>query len=189
MKHPLFLTIFIVASAVLTTHTTEECSIILTSKWCDLDGNCKKAIQFEGKWMLVGSITFKKKAKDPIYIDTISLHWNGEQLDNLIASLYKKNISKDFLPIEDNLICDGIWNKKKQTLILNFDEKETLDPTTIFYLVLTIPETVEQLLKTGSFQIEEESLPQPFKHCAQSEKLSLAINTPPCTPPPTTLIQ
>ena len=170
--------------------TEEKCTIILASQWCDLDGNCKKAVQFDGKWMLVGSITFKKKLKDPISIDTLNLRWDGDHLDNLIASLYKKNISKDFLPIEDNLICDGLWNKKKQTLILNFDEKETLDPTTIFYLVLTIPETIEPLIKKGSFRLEEECLPQQFKHCAQNEKLSLAINdTQPDSAPQNNIIR
>lgn len=160
--------------------TAEEFNIILKSKWCDLDGNCTKVNDFGGKWVLVGSITFKKRCKDPICIETISLHWNGEQLDNLIASLYKKNLEKDhFLPIEENLVCDGTWNKTKQTLLLNFDEKENLAPTTIFYLVLTVPESIEPILKNGFFSLEEHYLPKPFKQCAQTEKLSLAINTTP----------
>ena len=62
----------------------------------------------------------------------------GENIENLISSLYKKVPNKEFLPIEDNLICDGIWNKKTQTIILPFEEKETLGPSTKFYLVLTI---------------------------------------------------
>ena len=155
----------------------EEFNIVLKSKWCDLDGNCTKATQFGGKWMLVGSITFKKRCKDPICIETINLRWNGEKIDNLIASLYKKNFDKEaFLPIEENLVCDGIWNKNKQTLILNFDERENLGPTTVFYLVLTVPEEIEQILKKGSFSLEEQCLPKPFKQCAQQEKLSLAMN-------------
>ena len=155
----------------------ESFNIILKSKWCDLDGNCTKAAEFGGKWILVGSITFKKRCKDPISMETINLHWNGEMIDNLTASLYRKNLDKElFLPIEENLICDGIWNKKKQTLILNFDEKENLAPTTVFYLVLTVPELIEPILKRGAFYLEEQCLPKPFKQCAQNEKLSLAIN-------------
>ena len=155
----------------------ENFNIILKSKWCDLDENCSKATDFGGKWILVGSITFKKRCKNPICIETINLHWNGEPLDNLIASLYKKNLDKEnFLPIEENLICDGMWNKNKQTLVLNFDEKENLAPTTVFYLVLTVPESIEPILKKGSFCLEEQCLPKPFKQCAQNEKLSLAIN-------------
>ena len=153
-----------------------ECSITLKPKWRDLDGNCSKAIQFGGKWVLVGSITFKR-CKDPISIDTLNLHWNGEPLDNLIASLYRKNLDKEvFMPIEENLVCDGIWSKSKQTLILNFDEKESLAPTTVFYLVLTVPEEIEPILKKGSFCLEDQCLPKPFKQCAQQEKLSLALN-------------
>lgn len=153
-----------------------ECSITLKPKWRDLDGNSTKAAQFGGKWILVGSITFKR-CKDPIFIETINLHWNGEPLDNLIASLYRKNLDKElFMPIEENLVCDGIWSKNKQTLILNFDEKENLAPTTVFYLVLTVPEDIEPILTMGSFSLEDQCLPKPFKQCAQQEKLSLAFN-------------
>jgi hypothetical protein len=156
----------------------EEFNIILKPKWSNLDADCSKCAEFGGKWILVGSITFKKRCKDPICIETINLHWNGEPIDNLIASLYKKNLDKDnFLPIEENLVCDGIWNKNKQTLVLNFDEKENLALTTVFYLVLTVPDSIEPILKKGSFYLEEQCLPKPFKPCAQNEKLSLAFNS------------
>src|SRR5579872_1259450 len=156
--------------------TVEDFDICIKSKWCDLDGKCIKSDDFGGKWILVGSIKFKKRCKSPVCLENITLHWNGEHLDNLVGSLYKKDLDKDFLPIEDNLICDGLWNKKKQQLIFIFDEKENLGPTTIFYLVLTVPEGIESILKKGSFCIEEQCLPKPFKQCAQQEKLSLVLN-------------
>jgi len=171
-----------VLSIIFSTLPTQNCkaenfNIILKSKWCNLDENCSKATDFGGKWILVGSIKFIRRCKDPVCIETINLHWNGQTIDNLVASLYKKNLDKEtFLPIEENLICDGIWNKNKQTLVFNFDEKENLGPTTIFYLVLTVPESIEPILKKGSFCLEEQCLPKPFKQCAQNEKLSLAIN-------------
>lgn len=133
-------------------------------------------MDFGGKWVLVGSITFKKKSKEQLFIDTLSLSWKGQHIDHLVASLYKKNLSRDFLPIEDNLICDGVWNKTKQSLIFNFDEKETLNPTTIFYLVLTIPHTLEPILKNGAFVLEEHNLPKPFKQNSQTMHLSLEIH-------------
>jgi hypothetical protein len=179
MKRYIQCALSIITSTLLPTQTckAEEFNIILKSKWCSLDDNCTKSTEFGGKWILVGSITFKKRCKDPVCIETISLRWNGEPLDNLTASLYKKNLDKDnFLPIEENLVCDGIWNKNKQMLLLNFDEKENLAPTTIFYLVLTIPEAIEPILKKGSFSLEEQYLPKPFKQCVQTEKLSLAFN-------------
>lgn len=171
-----FLIIGIFTTGYISLNSVEDFDITIKAKWCDLDGNCTKSADFGGKWILVGSITFKKRSKDPIYIENITLHWNGEPIDNLVGSLYKKNLDKDFLPIEENLMCDSIWNKTKQQLILNFDERENLGPTTIFYLVLTVPETLEPLLKNGSFCIEETCLPKAFKHCAHHEKLSLAIN-------------
>lgn len=178
MKRSIQCVLLIIASTLpIQVCKAENFNIILKSKWCDLDENCSKATEFGGKWILVGSITFKKRCKNAVCIETINLHWNGEPLDNLIASLYKKNLDKEnFLPIEENLICDGIWNKTKQTLVLNFDEKENLAPTTVFYLVLTVPESIEPILKKGSFCLEEQCLPKPFKQCAHNEKLTLAIN-------------
>lgn len=155
----------------------ETFTISLKPKWRCLEEDCKKAAEFGGKWILAGSITFKKRSKDHVFIEMLNLHWNGENLDNLIGSLYRKNLDKElFLPIEENLVCDGIWNKNKQTLVLNFDEKESLAPTTTYYLVLTVPDDIEPILKKGSFYLEEQNLPKPFKQCAQQEKLSLAFN-------------
>lgn len=169
----------IISLSCVSTYSVESFDITLKSKWQELCNNNNKCTDFGGKWVLVGSITFKKRSKDPFSIDKIKLHWQGEKLSNLTASLYKKNLAKEFLAIEDNLICDGIWNEKKQTLMLNFDEKENLGPTTVFYLVLTVPETIESLLKKGHFCLENNCLPHPFKQCAQNEKLFLAINCKP----------
>lgn len=157
-------------------YAAHDFDVVLEPLWLEL-GNSKKAEEFGGKWMLVGSIIFKKRIKDPVCIGTIILRWSGDRLDNLIASLYKKNLNKEFLPIEDNLICDGSWNKSKQLLILNFEEQESLGPTTIYYLVLTVPESLEPLLKTGSFCIDQECLPFPFQQCAHNKNLSLAVNS------------
>lgn len=159
-------------------YPAEHFDIILKSKWRNLDDNAYSIIDFGGKWILVGSITFKKKSKEPLFIDTINLHWNGELIDSVVGSLYKKNLSKEFLPIDDNLICDATWNKTKQTLIFNFEEKETLTPTTTFYVVLTIPDDLEKKLKNGYFLLEEQSLPKPFKQATQAANLSLTINCP-----------
>src|SRR5579872_6245716 len=125
------------------TVASDNFNIVVKPKWRHLDNDDKKIIDFGGKWVLVGSITFKKRCKDPIFLETINLRWNGEPIPNLVASLYKKTFSKDFLPIEKNLICDSVWNTTKQMLVFNFNEKETLAPTTTFYLVLTIPQSVE----------------------------------------------
>jgi hypothetical protein len=135
-------------------------------------------IDFGGEWVLIGSITFKKKSKKPVILDTISFRWNGEQITSLIASLYKKNSSKNFLPIDQNLICDGTWNRSKQTLVFNFNEKESLNPMTTFYIVLTMPPDLKSCLQEGLFILEEQCLPKPFKHAIDPKNLTLKIAIP-----------
>jgi hypothetical protein len=180
MKHLIrFLLLVLISTIANTTHCLENFDISLKSKWQELDNNCERCTNFGGKWVVVGSITFEKRAKDPIAVETINLHWCGDHLDNLIASLYRKIPGKDFLAIEHNLVCDGIWNEKKQTLIFDFDEKQNLGPTTVFYLVLTMPSSIEPILKNGYFCLENDCLPRPFKHSTQNEKLFLAINDTP----------
>lgn len=180
MKHLIRFFVPIIISLIsLTTHSLENFDISLKSKWQELGCKGNNCAEFGGKWILVGSITFKKRSKHPLAIETINLHWQGEKIENLIGSLYKKNLGKNFLAIEDNLVCDGIWNEKKQTLMLDFDEKENLGPTTVFYLVLTVPETIEPIIKKGSFCLENDGLPRPFKQCIHNEQLFLAINDRP----------
>jgi len=178
MKHYGIYVLSIISTLSIYQITADHFNIALEPKWYTLDHNGTKANQFGGKWVLVGSIIFTKRCDYQISMNTISFYWNGQKLDNLIASLYKKNLEKDiFLPIEENLVCDGIWNKKKQTLLFNFEEKINLAPTTIFYLVLTIPESTQNILSNGSFTLEKQYLPKPFKKAIPTEKLSLAIDT------------
>lgn len=176
MKSQLSILIFLSITSLFTQVAQEKCPIILESQWHNLDNNDSKVEHFGGKWVLVGSITFKRKSKEPIFLDKISFVWHGEQIDNLIASLYKKPYNKEFLAIEENLICDGIWNEKTQTLIFDFDDQEKLAPTTTFYLVLTIPQTIETILKSGYFSLKDTSLSVLFKQSIPEEKLILAIN-------------
>lgn len=156
-----------------------ENDIILKPKWQEICNNDNKCASFGGKWVLVGSITFKRKSKEPIFLDEIDFAWHGEKMDNLIASLYRKPYNKDFLAIEENLVCDGIWNEKTQTLIFDFDDQEKLSPTTIFYLVLTVPNSMEPILKSGHFCLKDNCLPRPFKQSLPQEKLILAVNAIP----------
>lgn len=181
MKCLTYLTVAIIAVTMpQILHPVQDFDVIMEPRWDNLDRHEKTAEKFGGQWILAGSITFKKMAKEQVSIENIYLIWNGQTLDHLIASLYKKNPDKNFLPIEDNLVCDGLWNKAKQTLILNFEEETNLGPTTIFYLVLTVPKDMEQVLKTGSFHINSDCLPGPFKKCCDNDKqLSLAHNPQP----------
>jgi hypothetical protein len=157
-------------------HDNEELKVIVEPKWEDLERNKTKITQFGGKWIVVGSITFKKKSKDPIFLTKIDLHWNGAPLEKLTGSLYDKPLDKEFMAIEDVLLCDGCWNKTAQTLILKFNSKKPLNAVNIFYIVLTVPEQLEPTLKHGSFDITATSLPEPIALQLQdSLRLSLDI--------------
>jgi hypothetical protein len=158
--------------------SSENFKVRLEPTWQNLENDTHTKDVFGGKWILVGSITFKKRAKISVALNQIHLQWYGEPLDNLMGSLYKHTHDKAFIPIEDNLICDSVWNKTKQMLILNFDEKQTLSAVNVFYLVLTIPEKMEPVLKQGYFSIEHSSLPEPFKEYATKNSLSLMLNKP-----------
>ncbi len=155
--------------------------ISLEPCWQCLDDNNGSCAQFGGKWVLIGNITFKKRSlKDSIYLQQLRLLWTGPHIDTLSASLYKKNFDptkKEFLPIDDYLVCDGIWNKVKQTLILTFDDKQTLGALEVFYLVLTVPDSLEHILQQGSFALEKNDLPAPFAHAYRTQPLTLTLHT------------
>lgn len=164
------------AFALVEKGKSDDFSIIIESKWQDLEKEPAKAKEFGGKLILVGSITLKKRSKEYVSLSKIYLRWNGCPIDNLVGSLYKKELDKDFHPIEEYLVCDGVWNKNKQRLLFEFDEKQTLGPTNIFYLVLTVPEELEKTLKNGSFEIEHSCLPELLQQCTINQELALSID-------------
>jgi hypothetical protein len=170
--------IFMSLSSAVIADSLEDFNVILAPQWHDLEYSQEKAKQFGGKWILAGSITFKKKAKDTVHLSRIYLQWEGLPIENLVASLYKTDSDKPFLPIQENLVCDGVWNKAQQTLMLNFEKKETLGFTNIFNVVLTVPDELEPTLKNGSFNVLPTSLPEPFKEYAHEHSLSLTFNKP-----------
>ena len=155
--------------------------VTLESTWHCLDDSDGSCSQFGGKWVLIGNITFRKKpVQDSIHLQQLKLHWHGPFIDALSASLYKKNFDptkKEFLPIDDYLVCDGCWNNSKQTLVLSFDERHTLGAVEVFYVVLTVPTLLEPILKQGSFSLEKNDLPLPFQQAYMPQTLQLTFNT------------
>ena len=152
-----------------------ECDILLVPLWDNLEKNNMIERDLGGKWMLVGSITFHKKSKEVVKLEKISLEWHGDPINHLSGSLYKKIPKKQFLPIEDNLVCDGSWNKLNQCLVLDFNNrKQTLGPRNIFYLVFTVPESIEPALKSGYFNLVQTNLPDTLYKNDQDLKLDLA---------------
>lgn len=175
MKHILLIVLF--ATTVTQLQTYQELfKITLEPLWHSLDTDQHN--NFGGKWIVVGSINFKKKSNENVQLSSLQLLWKGKKLNNLIASLYKKEFNKPFLAIEENLICDGIWNQTQQKLILKFNKQESLHAYDSYYLVLTIPTQMESIITQGSFEIEQTMLPHQLKDSI-SQSLTLTLNNTP----------
>jgi hypothetical protein len=175
MKHYFYIIAMSISCSIFAASRVDDFAITLDPTWQILECDRDKCKEFGGKWVIIGSITFKKKAKEPVNLTRLYLHWNGAHLDMFVGSLYKKQEDKDFLAIQENLVCDGTWDTANQTILFNFDKKQTLGLTNIFYVVLTIPESTEPLIKQGSFELVTHYLPEQFQP-ATTQQLSLAYN-------------
>lgn len=178
MRFSLIALSLLYAGTCIAEPSEKPCNIIMEPTWYDLECNSGRCTDyFGGKWILVGTITFKKKCKDAVELTKLHLRWQGQKIDNLVSSLYTKAVDQDkFIPIENNLVCDGIWNKSKQTLMLKFDKKQHLNVTNIFHLVLTVPKELEKKLRHGSFELIENLLPEQFQEIDRGMPLALALD-------------
>jgi len=154
---------------------TNDCTISIESQWEDLENNKEKSQKFGGKWILAGTITFKKKCNKQVTLQEIRLQWHGKHLELLTGSLFIHKDTGPFKPVPDNHIADSKWSKTTQTLLLKFNHPISLHTTTTFHLVLTVPEDQEQLLK-GNFTIEPAYLPEPFQEAIQKDPLSISLD-------------
>jgi len=150
----------------------EPFKITMEPLWHSLDND--HANIFGGKWIIVGSINLKKKSNENVQLSHLQLSWKGPKLPNLVASLYNKEPDKPFLAIEDNLICDGTWDQTKQKLLLKFKKNASLHAYNSYYLVLTVPPSLEKIITRGTFEIDKATLPHQLKeHLNQPLTLSL----------------
>ena len=119
---------------LLTAHTlcaqssTRGCSITIESHWQDLENNKDRAQKFGGKWVLAGTLTFKKNCNAPAHLNELHLVWHGTPLDHLQASLFGAKNREPLKPTNDYHIADSVWSKTKQTLIFKFDRSVSLHP-------------------------------------------------------------
>lgn len=151
--------------------------VLLEPRWENLEHGFEKIKRFGSKWILVGSITIKKKSKEPASLTTLRLKWLGPRIDHLEASLYKKSPDKIFLPIENNLISDGFWNESQQTLTFTFNVSQSLSVLNIFYLALTMPISQEERIKSGAFVVEPAGLPFLMRKYMDGQPLMLSFGT------------
>jgi hypothetical protein len=148
-------------------------TIKLSSSWSNIESPRTQKEVFGGQWILAGTITFTKNARDAIMLNRLCLRWQGPPLNFLTASLYRKKNDQAFLPIEENVVSDGQWSRQDQTLLFKFNTGEKLSAVSTFYLVLTVPHSIEPLLRKGYFTIEPTCLPDPFQQYAYNNiKLS-----------------
>ena len=126
-------------------------SLNTTNTWCEFNLNNNKLIQ-NSAW--IGLITFK--SKNAIKLKKLNLQWSGKFINekNITASLYqKKELCNDLIPIEENLVCDGKWDKEKQEIVFQLNEK--LVAINKYYLVLNFPDNVKSNLRSGSFVLSK----------------------------------
>ncbi len=172
MKHGYVLLSLIIPGIILT-----ECEICILPKWENLEQQSNKSHQFGTQLLLVGEITFRKRCKNCIKLDKLILKWHGKNIETLCGSLYKKK-SKQFMPIEEQLVCDGTWNKRNQQLVLNFSNKmQTLGAADTFYLVLSIADDTAKIIKDGHFELINSGLPSPFDQYVEKHNLKLALSS------------
>jgi hypothetical protein len=103
----------------------------------------------------ISFITFK--SKQTFNLKQINLKWIGASINSnkISASLYQKkeNNNAPLIPIEENLVGDGKWNKSSQEII--FDLNEKLVAINKYYLVLSFPEKLKTKIKNGEFILKD----------------------------------
>lgn len=127
-------------------------SLSTTSTWREYSHHAPQVNFFKEKWAWASSLTLK--SKKPVKLTTLTLQWQGPQLDSLAAALYqKKERESKVIPIQKNLVCDGIWHQASQKLIFKLDEK--IVAVNRYHLLLSYPKHVESQLKNGRFFIAD----------------------------------
>lgn len=151
------------------------CELHIVPEWRNLDNDPNHIKELGGNWVLVARFVIKRRSKDFIRLDNLSFAWRGEHISHLAASLFRGHSSGDLIPVEENLVCDGIWRSTNQILQLRFQQKEYLQPTNIFYLVLTVPERLEKILKKGHFELLPDSLPRQLRPAVEEKNFRISM--------------
>ena len=130
-------------------------SLSATSTWREYPLNIPKINLQKEKWAWTCSLTFKSKW--PVKLTQLKLQWKGNKIEQLSAGLYqKKERDRAVIPIEENLIGQGVWNATDQQLVFNLDEKVVA--VNKYYLMLSFPKKLESNIKKGRFVISSTQL-------------------------------
>jgi hypothetical protein len=156
----------------------DEYAILIEPTWRMLDPDDSYVQTVGGQWVLVGSFTFKKRSQETVHLNKLILQWHGPTITKLVGELYSKRSDRDFLPIEEYLVSDGMWCKTNQELVLDFRYSLTLGPISEFFLVLTLPKEVQELVKQGTFDLSLRALPIQFRQALDETQVSLSLRVP-----------
>lgn len=109
------------------------------------------------KRILISEINLK--SNDSTFIENLTAQWQGAAVGKMVASLYTKKLTdhKAPVPIDDNLICDGMWHAATKEFVFPVHKKLVASDT--YYLMLHVPAKFEAKLKTGSFKISQQEKP------------------------------
>ena len=129
-------------------------SLSTTATWQEFSLKNQSPTSATHKWAWIGLITLK--SKEPLTLERLTLQWNGKKIKKMSASLYQKKKEKDptLIPIQDNLVCDGIWNPAQQQLTFFLNKKVVA--VNKYYLVLNYPVKVEDTVKHGHFSLKRQ---------------------------------
>lgn len=163
----------------LSTTWCDDCIIKTDAQWQHLEKRLTTSERFGSKLMLIGTVMFKKKSTEQIGIEHLQFAWQGEPIPHLSASLYVKKNNK-FMPLEENLICDGSWNAPKQLITFRFNKPYYLSAHTQFYLVLNLPCELEETIKVGTFTLKKNSLPDIIQSCLNEQACKLPMSQQQC---------
>ena len=129
-------------------------SLSATPTWKDFTLAPSTQHDRQKRWVWTGMITLK--STQPVNLQELQLKWVGKKITNLQASLYqKKETDKQLIPIQENLVCDGLWNPKTQHLTFMLDKKIVAVNT--YYLVLNFSEKDASKIKQGTFVIPQKN--------------------------------
>lgn len=124
-------------------------SLHKTSTWMEFPLTYTPLKNQHKKWVWKESLTFK--SKQAVQLKSLCLKWNGAPIASLQASLYKKGKTENLLPVQKNLVSDGVWNPQTQELY--FDVNEKLIALNTYHVVLSFPQNIESVVKRGSFTL------------------------------------
>ncbi len=131
-------------------HANNLFSLSATTTWREYPLITPQITFQKEKWAWTSSLVIK--SKQPMKLTNLVLQWHGNKMPQLFASLYqKKEREPSVVPIQKNLVCDGVWDVKKQQLSFTLNEK--IVAINKYHLVLSYPKHIEHMIKKGKFAV------------------------------------